>query len=281
MSSRSRMSEDVWLAERPRLLSLAYRILGSWHDAEDVVSQVWLRSADRTDVANAPAWLTTVTTRLAIDQGRRLKALREEYIGPWLPEPVATELLPEESAVQRESLHLGLLRLMEELSPEDRAVVVLREAFDVPYAEIAERVGKSLQACRQVVSRAKQRLPRVTHAPERDERLMAALVTALAAGDMAAAVELLSEGCVLWTDSGGATKAARRPVIGADKVARFLIGVSAAVPGSSADPVNVNGAPAFRLEWPGGTRIVVLEHDGENISGMQIHSNPHKLEFAL
>lgn len=271
--------EDVWIEQRPRLIGLAYRILGSWHEAEDVVSQAWMRLAQQSDVRRPEAWLTTVTTRLAIDEARRARSRREEYVGPWLPEPVATDRLPEEIAETRSLLGLALLRLMETLDPEERAIYVLREAFDVAYGEIAECVGRSPAACRQVVSRARTRLSgaETPSDGEVDRRLLTALAAAVTAGDVAASVRLVSGDCVLWTDGGGVTKSALHPIRGADKVIRFLVGVSRGATADGSAFLDVNGLPALWFESPAGPRLVVLERDGERVTGIQVHGNPAKL----
>jgi len=270
----------VWLAERPRLLGLAYRVLGSWHDAEDVVSQAWLRLSAQPEghVDRPEAWLTTVTTRLAIDRGRQLQARREDYVGPWLPEPVATELLPEESVERRESLSLALLRLMDALSPEDRAIYVLRHAFDVPYAEIAAVVARSEAACRQVVRRASARLAAVDVPSPADAAVLQGLVAAISTGDVAGAVALLSEDAVLWTDGGGVVKAALRPILGPGRIVRFGVGVTGAAGLEPPRLVSVNGGPALVFSAPDGSlRCLVLEVRDGLVRTVQLHGNPVKL----
>lgn len=274
---------QVWIAERPRLIGLAYRVLGSWYDAEDVVSEVWLRLNAQEELSNPRAWLTTVTTRLAIDRGRQLRARREDYVGPWLPEPVSTSLLPEESAELRSSLRLGMLRLMDGLEPEERAILVLREAFELPYAEIAATVGRSPAACRQVVSRTKKLLPALTtpdRAPDGDsERALTALVDAVMAGDMDTVLELLTDDCILWSDANGQRKAARWPIYGAEKVARMLVGVTAGITAARPEVKAVNGGQSYHFTWPDGAWMVTLELDHGLVAGLQIMMNPAKLEF--
>lgn len=274
---------EIWVAQRPRLIGIAYRILGSWHDAEDVVSEVWSRFAAQEQLHNTQGWLTTVTTRLAIDRGRQLRARRTDYMGVWLPEPVSTDLLPDETVQRRATLRLGLLRVMDALEPEDRAIFVLREAFDVDYAEIAACVHRSPAACRQVVSRAKRRLPSVADsdsAEHGDQQLLTAILSALEQGDLGATVRLLSEDCVLWSDANGTAKAALKPIYGADKVARFLLGVTAGITVPQPVAVPVNGGCSYDFTWPGGRRLVTLEGDQGALTGIQILMNSQKLSHV-
>lgn len=280
MSVDDQARAQLWKRERLRLTSLAYRILGSWQDAEDVVSQSWVRLAEADDLEEPQAWLTTVVTRLAIDAGRRAHVRRETYVGPWLPEPVATDRLPADVAETRSLLGLGLLRLMDELEPEDRAIFVLREAFDVPYAEISDCVGRSSAACRQVVSRTRAAL-RVDDwhpSPGQTQDQSAAigdLVNAVSQGDVSAVVSLISDDCVLWSDGGGQVRAALHPVRGRDRVAAFLTSVSRLL--DRVEKVHVNGTPALLFSNKLGTYLYVLEHDGAQVTGIQVQANPAKL----
>lgn len=273
---------EIWVAERPRLMGIAYRVLGSWHDAEDVVAEIWVRFEAQSELRNPQGWLTTATTRLAIDQARRMRARREEYIGPWLPEPVSEQRLPEENAELHAFLRLGLLRMMEMLEPEDRAIFVLREAFEVPYAEIAACVGRSAAACRQVVSRAKRQLPNVVDDDigQPDHRLVTALLSALATGEVSEVVQLLSEDCVLWSDANGTAKAALHPIYGPEKISRFLVGITKDLDIAAPEPIRINAGWSYLFVWPGGVRLVTLEVQGHVVDGIQIHMNPAKLEFV-
>ncbi len=272
----------LWEAERPRLTGLAYRILGSWHDAEDVVATAWARLAGQGDLDRPEAWLTTVVTRLSIDASRRARSRRETYVGEWLPEPVATGLLPEDAAVAGSLLGLGMLRLMDRLDPVDRAIFVLREAFDVPYDEIGECVDRSPAACRQVVRRARVKLrldPDDTTLPTPDDsvdrRLLTALVNAVTSGEVAAVVRLVSEDCVLWADGAGRVPAARRPLVGAERVARFLVGIARLL--GSVEERHVNGVPGLLFRAEHGSYLYIAEHDGTRITGIQVQANPDKL----
>lgn len=279
--------DEAWVAHQHALTCLAYEILGEWSTAEDVAARAWER-ADREhregrDPDNPVAWLRVVTARLAIDEARSARARREVYVGTWLPEPVPTDELPEDAVVTKSLLSLGLLRVLQELKPLERAVFVLREGFAVPYAEIAECVGSTPSACRQMVSRAKRRLPEVdTPSGHEDRHLLTALVSAVADGDLTRAVELVSEGCVLWSDGGGALRAAPRPIVGAEKVARFFLGVQGKNPVLDARIVSLNHSDGLLLEAADGIRLLVLERDADGaVRGLQMHANPYKIGRAL
>lgn len=274
----------LWDRERPRLTALAYRIVGGWHEAEDVVARSWPRFEAAGELDRPEAWLTTVVTRLAIDAGRRAKARREEYVGSWLPEPVATDRLPEETVEARSLLGLGMLRVMESLAPEDRAIYVLREGFEVPYADIAACVQRSEAACRQAVSRARGSLRKAAAREEErepneraldEDATLRALVDAVAAGDLAEVVGLISEDCVLWADGGGVVKAALHPVRGRERVAAFVASVGR-IP-STASWLEVNGGPAVLYTSAHGRYLYLLEHDGAQVTAIQVHANPAKL----
>ena len=269
--------EHVWARERLRLTALAYRITGSWHDAEEAAADAGAKLLTAHDVHSPEAWLRRVTVRAAIDLARRSERRKESYIGPWLPEPVATDALPQDTAEDRAMLGLGLLRIIQELTPVDRAVFVLREAFAVPYADIAACVELSDAACRQIVSRARRRLSGLDepsgHAPQQLNDLVAAITS----GDVTAAVRLISEDCVLWTDGGGTTKSALRPIVGADKVARFLIGTARKAGPLNPVPLRINGGVGVWVETPVGPRLLVIEQSGGRISGVQLHGNRAKL----
>src|SRR5919112_572627 len=216
---------------RGLLTSVAYRVLGSVTDAEDTVQEAWLRwsGVDHSEVRDPRAFLVRVTTRLAIDRLRRIKARRESYVGPWLPEPILTRQDPSEDAAMAESVSMAMLVVLETLSPLERAVFVLREAFGMPYVEIAEVLGRKEEAVRQLARRARE------HVQERRSRFEADQTTqrqvterfleATSTGDLEALMEVLSPGVTLVADDGGKALAPRRPVRGADKVARFLVTV--------------------------------------------------------
>jgi RNA polymerase sigma-70 factor, ECF subfamily len=225
------VSQDPFEAARPRIRGLAYRMLGTFADADDVTQDTWLRwqAAGGVHIANAEAWLVTAATRLCLDRLRSAARTREIYPGPWLPEPIVTDPSPDRAAELSDSLTLGFLILLDQLAPVERAVFVLADVFEVPYSEIATTVGRSQAACRQIASRARRRLrpdkqPR--HAAASDRELVNGLLRALAAGDVKTVVARLAPQVVCITDGGPDRPAARRPLLGADEVARFLTSVA-------------------------------------------------------
>ena len=269
---------------RPALTGLAYRLLGSYADAEDVVQEAWVRWSSATGVVEPGAWLRTVVTRLCLDQLRSARVRREAYVGPWLPEPVHTAdgaLGPLDTAELRDSLSLGLLLLLERLSPAERAVFVLREALALPYDEVAEAVGRSAVACRQLHARARGRLGDRPPPPSRDGRraLLDRLLTAVATADVPGLTALLADDAVLVSDGGGVVSAARRPVVGADRVARLLVGIGSRVPeGTTLDEQEVNGEPCLVVRTAGAvTHVFSLVADAERVRSLQVVANPAKL----
>jgi len=292
------MSTEVFAAHRSMLVGVAYRVLGSVADAEDVVQEAWLRwsGVDHAAVADPRAYLVTVTTRLAIDRLRRAKARRETYVGSWLPEPISTEPDVAEHAELADSVELALLVVLETLSPLERAVFVLREAFGLPFAEIAGVIGREEAATRQLARRARahvdERRPRfeVDRAVRRDltERFLAAC----AAGDVAALTGLFAEDVRLVSDAGGKAKAPRRVIHGSDKVSRFLTAISteegaqAFVASIGVPParefgfavVDVNAAPAIVVTADGRpiTVLSLVVADGR-IAQVYLIANPEKL----
>ncbi|WP_345385683.1 RNA polymerase sigma-70 factor [Nonomuraea salmonea] len=216
----------VFAEVRPRLFGIAYRMLASVTEAEDLVQDVWMRwqEYDRATVENPPAFLATITTRLAINAAQSARARRETYVGPWLPEPVDTSADPHLGAERGEALEFAVLLLLERLSPTERAAYVLREAFDYPYRQIAEIVRLKEPAVRQLVSRARKRLrvERRTPVPRDAQRkLLAAFVSAARSGDLAALEELFAADVVSYSDGGGAVRASKFPVVGPLRVARY------------------------------------------------------------
>lgn len=225
------MSQDLFEAARPRIRGLAYRMLGTLADADDVAQDTWLRwqAVDGDHIANAEAWLVTTATRLCLDRLRSVARVREVYPGPWLPEPIVTDPGPEDAAELSDSLTLGFLVLLDQLSPLERAVFVLADVFEVPYGQIAATVGRSPAACRQIASRARRRIrphQRPCHAAAADAELIRGLLRALASGDMTGVVARLAPEVVCITDGGPNRRAARRPVTGSGGVARLLIGLA-------------------------------------------------------
>jgi len=269
--------------DRPRLVGLAYRILGSLADAEDVVSETWFRweRTDRSIIDRPAAWLTTVTTRLALDH-LRARRRADGYPGPWLPEPLVGAPGPEEAAELADSLTLGFLILLDELGPVERAVFVLAEVFAVPYDEIARTVDKSPAACRQIASRARRRvraadLPRGSAG---DRRLVDELLVAVATGDVQGVLDRMAPEVVCTSDGGPHRRAARRPVVTAPRVARLLVNLGQRYRGRmEATPVNVNGDAGYVVEVDGLVDQVLScsVADGKVVA-VRIMRNPDKLQ---
>jgi RNA polymerase sigma-70 factor (ECF subfamily) len=274
---------DLFDRHRPLLFSIAYRMLGSVMDAEDVVQEAFLRwqRAPRAEVRSPKAYLSAVVTRLCIDQLRTARTRREEYVGPWLPEPLPTE--PDTSAID-ESLSMAFLVLLESLNPTERAVFLLREVFDYDYGEISRLVGKSEANCRQIARRARDsvaaRRPRFESSPEQEERLMGSFLEASLGGDMEGLVSVLSEDVTLWSDGGGKTRAALNPIHGADRVSRFLFGIlRQAPPGLVIRKARVNGRPGIIGYFADGRpqSVTTLEVADGRIRAIHIVVNPEKL----
>jgi len=250
-------------AVRPRLFGIAYRMLGSVAEAEDIVQEAWLRwqKYDRATVLEPSAFLTTVTTRLAINEAKSAHARRETYVGPWLPEPVDTSADPALGAERGEALELAVLVLLERLSPVERAAYVLREAFDYPYAQIATMLEITEANARQHVSRARRHLAEGRREPVgRDEqrRLLDAFLVAARVGDFDALEELLTADAVSYSDGGGLVRAARIPVAGATRVAKFVTAFAATFwVGVEVQPMEANGGPAY-LVLRDGVPLVLL-----------------------
>jgi RNA polymerase sigma-70 factor (ECF subfamily) len=279
---------DRFVEERPRLVGLAYRMLGSRTDAEDVVQEAWLRyDAVVTEPDNPAAWLTTVTGRLALDRLRSAPVRRERYVGPWLPEPVRTRFGddPAEAVDRAASLTLGFLVVLDTLTPEDRAVFLLADVFAVPFAEIAQIVDRSPDACRQAASRARRRLrearPSVQASPTRANWALAGrLALAVGGGDMQGTLALLSPEVTLISDGGPTRHAARRPVVGPEKVARFLLNVAGRRPdGTTVELAEINSSPALISRAPGEAPVVWAMEAGADgrIAALRMVLAPEKL----
>jgi RNA polymerase sigma-70 factor (TIGR02957 family) len=279
-------------AQRPRLFGLAYRLLGSAAEAEDAIQDAYLRlhAADRAAIVSLRAWLTKVVTNLCLNRLTAAHARRETYVGPWLPEPVITgdgTLGPLETAEQRESVSIALLTLMERLSPGERAAFVLREAFGYSHHEIADVLETTDANARQLHHRARQRLAepatRFRPDPVRWRDLVERFLTASRGGDVAGLVTMLTADVTSTADGGGKVAAARRPVAGRDRVARYLAGaLSRPLPGVQLEfGVEVNGELAV-LGFTGSALAGVLffEFAGAQLAALRVVANPDKLRFA-
>jgi RNA polymerase sigma-70 factor, ECF subfamily len=284
--------EETFESNRPYLFAIAYRMLGSAMDAEDMVQETYIRyqKAQPENLHSLKAYLTTILTRLCIDQLDLAHRKRELYVGPWLPEPILTEEVPEvvnpEKKVEREeSISLAFLVLLEKLQPFERAVFLLREVFEYEFAEIAEMLEKSEAACRRSFSRAKQHLvdsrPRFAPAPEVHRQLLNSFLTAVQGGEMAPLTELLSEDVTVWVDGGGKVKqAALQPISGREAVTRFIQGSKRFWQGiTHADLEEVNGQTALVIRRDNGQVFSVLTMDFEQgqIATIRIMANPEKL----
>jgi RNA polymerase sigma-70 factor (ECF subfamily) len=273
---------DAFVAHRNLLFTVAYEMLGSAADAEDVLQETWLRWADvdRAEVRDDRAYLVRIATRLSLNRMRTMARRRESYVGPWLPEPLLTAPDVAEDVELADSVSTAMLLVLETLTPTERAVFVLREVFDLGYDEIAAAVEKSPAAVRQIAHRARShveaRRPReVVTASERDA-VIETFLAATATGDLQRLMDVLAPDVVLLTDGGGFKKAALRPIHGRDKVLRFLVAV--APPDAEAQVVMVNGRPGLRLLVGGevdaiGTMLV----EGGLVTGLYLVRNPEKL----
>ena len=290
--------DRVFDQHRDLLMAVAYRILGQVADAEDVVQEAWIRwaNADTSEVSNPRAFLVRVATRLSIDRLRRVKVRRESYVGPWLPEPLLTGGDVAEHAALSESISMAMLVVLETLSPLERAVFVLREAFAMPYAEIAEMLGRSEPAVRQTSHRAREHVregrPRFDADQEERRRVTERFLEAAAGGDPDTLMQVLAPGVTLVADGGGRARAPRRPLHGVEKVARFLAAISAPekmaqfllsvsagpLPDMNVRLAQVNGGPgivATAGEMP-VTTIVLDVADGV-VQTIYMVANPEKM----
>lgn len=287
------MKADPFATCRPRLLGIAYGMLGELTEAEDIVQEAWLRweKADRDAVRNAEAFLVKVTTHLALDHLRSARARREVYIGPWLPEPLVIDPeTPETRAIEAEQLNLALLGALESLNPNERAVLILRDVFDLEYAEIADIIGKTPAGIRQIAKRARDHAGdhgRVrTVSEEERERLAEAFLAASTSGDIDQIRDLLAADAVMYSDGGGVVTAARKPIYGADKIARFMVGVQrkVAFPTDAVfTRVLVNGDPGVRMDSvaDGYLSIIAIEVAEGAVQCIRLFMNPERFPVAF
>ena len=282
------MSDDPFITHRSLLFTVAYEMLGSAADAEDVVQETWLRWADvddgaRRDLRDPRAYLVRIVTRLALNRLRTLTRRREAYIGDWLPEPLLTSPDVAEDVELAANISIAMLTVLETLGPTERAVFVLREVFDAPFDEIAEAVGKTPAAVRQIAHRARlhvaARRPRMHVDRAEQQQVVERFLAALTTGDVQSLMDVLAPDVVLVADGGGLVPAVRRPVEGMERVAKVLAGFQRLAPVAEIGTIWLNGAPAARIDAGGGidTTAVSLVVEGGRITRIYAIRNPHKL----
>ena len=278
------MTEDPFVTHRGLLFTVAYEMLGSAADAEDVLQEAWLRWADvdQSEVRDPRAYLVRVVTRQALNQMRTLARRRESYVGEWLPEPLLTSPDVADDVELAESVSMAMLTVLETLRPNERAVFVLREVFEMPYGEIAEAIGKSTATVRQIARRARDhvaaRRPRVRVSRSEQQLVVERLLAAMHTGQVQELMEVLAPDVVLVADSGGLVQAIRRPIHGAKAVAKLLARAEHGPVTLQSRTVWLNGAPALRIELDGelGAAVSLVIEDGR-ITRVYIMRNPHKL----
>lgn len=282
---------DTFEDYRSYLFAIAYRMLGSAMDAEDMVQETFIRyqATPPATIRSLKAFLTTIITRLCMDQLQLAHRKREQYVGPWLPEPILTDEAPAASDPEKrvdlqESVSLAFLTLLEQLQPFERAVFLLREVFAYEFAEIATMLGKSEAACRRSFSRAKLHLqthrPRFPASPDTHRQLLAGFFQAVQGGDMNALTGMLADDVALWADGGGKVRgAATRPVVGSGSVARFIVGTRRFWPEDAYGELGeVNGQAALVVHAEGRVfAILSIEVDAGRIQAIRIIANPDKL----
>jgi RNA polymerase sigma-70 factor (TIGR02957 family) len=278
------MIPDPFVTHRSLLFTVAYEMLGSAADAEEIVQETWLRWAevDHAEVRDPRAYLVRIVTRQALNRLRTLSRRREEYVGEWLPEPLLTSPDVAEDVELAESVSIAMLIVLETLGPAERAVFVLREVFDTPFDEIAEAVGKTPAAVRQIASRARNhvaaRRPRMEVSRSEQQEVVERFLSAINSGDVQGLMKVLAPDVVLIADGGGVVLAFRRPVEGREKVAAALSGLSRVVPGGVATTTWLNGGPAVRVDLAGtlDSAVSLLIEKGR-ITRVYAIRNPHKL----
>jgi RNA polymerase sigma-70 factor (TIGR02957 family) len=289
LDGRPDPATEAFLAHRNLLFTVAYEMLGSAADAEDVLQETWLRwvGVDLGIVRDQRAYLVRITTRQALSRLRTLGRRKESYVGPWLPEPLLTAPDVAEDVELAESVSMAMLLVLETLTPTERAVFVLREVFDVAYDEIAEAVGKSPAAVRQIAHRARAhvaaRRPRGVVSPAQTRDVLEAFQRATETGDLQRLLDMLAPDVVFLGDGGGVVQAVLSPVVGAGRVARLLaigLGRIAADTAASLQPAQVNGYPALILRLSGDIdTVLVVRIDDGLVTGLYAVRNPEKLSY--
>lgn len=275
---------------RPRLLRLAYSQLGSLADAEDVVQDAWLRlqRADAAAIADLTAWLVTVVSRLALDALGSARVRRERYVGPWLPEPLVDPVSdgadPADRVTLDETVSHALLFVLERLSPAERTAFVLHDIFGYSFEEVADVVGRTPAAARQLASRARRHVvdqrPRQSGTREQQQRAVEAFAVAAAGGDLDALLAVLDPEVVMRSDGGGRVQAARKPLVGADRVSRALVALARTYAGQSeVRLVDVNGLPGLLVvnREDGQLSVIAFTVDAGQITTIHLQRNPDKL----
>ena len=276
------LTEDPFVAHRSLLFTVAYEMLGSAADAEDVLQESWLRWADvdHSQVHDPRAYLIRIVTRQALNQMRTLSRRREDYVGEWLPEPLLTSPDVAEDVELAESVSIAMLTVLETLEPTERAVFVLHQVFDMPYGEIAEAIGKSAAAVRQIAWRAREhvaaRRPRVQVSRSEQQAVVERFLTALRTGQLQDLMEVMAPDVVLIADGGGLVPAARTPIHGAEQVAKLLARANR-VAAFATTTVWLNGAPAGRIEIDGEPAAVSLVVENGRVTRIYAMANPRKL----
>jgi RNA polymerase sigma-70 factor (ECF subfamily) len=289
MSSNRPPEGDPMAPYRGRLLGLAYRMLGSRSDAEDVVQDAYLRFAGAREVQNPEAFLVTVVTRLCLDRLRSAKAQREIYVGPWLPEPVfdAEGLSPDAATELADDLSFALLLALDRLSPLERAAFLLHDVFDLQFADVAPMINRTEAACRQLAARARRAVrearPAPAAPPDNHAQLLSAFSEAVISGDISRLAGMLREDAIALTDGGGRKTAALNPIKGADKIARFFVSLAAknADRNVRVEPTVINGILGALIYIDGEVdHSVSMAIDGERIAAIYIVRNPDKLRHV-
>ncbi|WP_430330707.1 RNA polymerase sigma-70 factor [Rhodococcus sp. ACT016] len=276
------MTGDPFVTHRSLLFTVAYEMLGSAADAEDVVQETWLRWAevDQSEVHSPRAYLIRIATRQALNRLRSVSRRREDYVGEWLPEPLLTTPDVADDVELAENVSIAMLTVLETLGPVERAVFVLHEVFETPYPEIAEVVGKTPAAVRQIAHRAREhvgaRRPRMRVDRDQQQVVVEKFLDAVSSGDVQALVEVLAPDVVAIADGGGLAAAARRPIIGAERVAAFL-SRAASLPDFVTTTTWLNGMPGIRIDVGGEATAVSLAVEDGRIVRIYAIRNPHKL----
>ena len=277
------MTEDAFVTHRSLLFTVAYEMLGSAADAEDVLQESWLRWADvdQSQVRDARAYLVRVVTRQALNRLRTVSRRREEYVGEWLPEPLLTSPDIAEDVELAESVSIAMLTVLETLGPTERAVFVLREVFDMPYGEIGEAIGRPEATVRQIARRAREhvaaRRPRTQVTPSEQQAVVERFLVAVQTGELEELLAVMAPEVVLIADGGGIAPAARAPIHGAERVARLLARAKQVLADAPTTTMWLNGAPAGRIEIDGEPTAISLVVESGHVTRIYVMRNPRKL----